>query len=125
MTLARRGIPSPARLSFTSWPTIGRDRTHRSNRGLDRAKAHAASTKKPVVGRPGTITPRLPSPTARKPTAIQTPRAAARRARPGAGAGVAPPAWFAGRRLGHPTRAATSLTMRMMTSTITLEPMRV
>jgi hypothetical protein len=68
-TFARRGMPSPARWSRTSGPILGRPSTHCSNRGLDRAKQAAASTKKPVVGNPGTTMPSPPSATASHPSA--------------------------------------------------------
>jgi hypothetical protein len=73
-TLARRGIPSPARWSRTSGPILGRPSTQASNRGLDRAKQAAASTKNPVVGRPGTTMPTVPSATASQPTASRPAR---------------------------------------------------
>ena len=89
VTLALRGIPRPARYSRTSGPTLGRPRTHCSKRGLDLAKQEAASTKNPVVGSPGTTTPRAPSATATHPSAIQpqraTPRAGGDAAGPAAG----------------------------------------
>src|SRR5690606_33943781 len=75
-TLMRRGIPRPSRWSRTIGPILGRPSTHRSNRGLDRAKHHAANTKNPVVGRPGTTMPRPPRPTAAQPRASSATRRA-------------------------------------------------
>src|ERR671910_2747021 len=73
-TLARRGMPSPARWSRTSGPILGRPRTQRSKRGLDFAKHAAASTKNPVVGSPGTTTPMPPRTTASHPSVSQPTR---------------------------------------------------
>lgn len=77
----RRGMPSPARWSATSAPMRGSSRTHRSRRGLQRAKQAAATMKNTVVGRPGTTIPTPPTATASKPAANQS-QATGRRLRP-------------------------------------------
>jgi hypothetical protein len=45
----------------------GKPSTHASNRGLDLPKHHAATMKNTVVGKPGTMTPIEPVPTAHHP----------------------------------------------------------
>ena len=97
-TLARRGMPSPARWSRTIGPTVGRSSTQRSKRGLDRAKHAAASTKNPVVGRPGTTMPTVPSATAANPSTSRVRRTVA----------------------GYPTRVAMSRTIRTTSSAMTV-----
>src|SRR4051812_30638427 len=61
-----------------SGPTWGSESSHASNRGLDRAKHHAAMMKNTVDGRPGTKMPTVPTATATHPSVNHSQRAGPR-----------------------------------------------